>query len=104
MTIIADTRLDTAETILAQLGGREFTAMTGATHIVVLNSGVQFSFKGSAVANKCRIVLHLDDTYRIEFFKIRGADCDQIGRTRDFVYADMLQAIFTSVTGLDCTL
>jgi hypothetical protein len=89
--------------ILNQLGGRKFTAMTGACNFVAIEYGLQFSFKGSTKANKCRIALEPSDTYKVEFFRLRGGECKPVAEFEG-VYNDMLKKIFTSTTGLECTL
>lgn len=88
--------------ILRQLGGQKFVVMTGIHACCTLDNGLQFSFRGSRVANKCRITLD-NDIYTVEFFRLRAGKCIPIQKYDD-VYADMLQNIFTSTTGLDCTL
>ncbi len=94
--------MSVATTILAQLGSQQFVAMIGAYHLVGLDNGLQFSFKGCKIANKCRITLdHISDTYAMEFFKVGKFDYDQKGKTLENVYASALQSIFASVTGLD---
>jgi hypothetical protein len=39
----------------------------------------------------------------VEFFKLRAGMCKLIDKTEG-AYNDMLQDLFTSATGLDCTL
>ena len=97
------TDLQVTTDILNQLGGRKFVLMTGAYNHTASPDGVQFSFKGSTIANKCRITLLPSDTYRVEFFKIRAGKCKPVAKFDD-VYNDMLQDIFTATTGLYCIL
>ena len=88
--------------IYEQLGKGRFVAMTGAFHLVRLDNGLQFSFKGCKDANKCRITLTPRDTYLVEFFKFspRLGDAALVKEFED-VYADTLQTVFTHYTGLD---
>jgi hypothetical protein len=46
------------------------------------------------------VILDADDTYTVEFWKVRGINAKQV-RTVDQVYADNLQHVFTTYTGLD---
>ncbi len=97
--------MNVATTILTQLGGQQFIAMTGAYHLVGLDDGLQFSFKGCKFANKCRITLdRISNTYSMEFFKVDNYAYDQKGKTLECIYASALQSNFTEATGLDCTL
>jgi len=95
--------LELAREILKQLGGHKFVVMTGARDIVACDNGLQFGFRGCTKTNKCRITLDPMDTYKMEFFRIRAGEC-KLFAEREGVYNDMLQGIFTSTTGLDCTL
>jgi len=89
--------------IYNQIGGRKFAVMTGVKQFIGLDNGIAFQFKGSKVANSCHIILTPADTYTVEFFKIRGMDF-KTTKTYENIYADQLQAIFTSYTGLDTSL
>lgn len=46
-----------------------------------------------------RVRLEHDDSYTVDFFRLKGVDCNPLERFRD-VYADQLRAIFTKVTGM----
>lgn len=95
--------LTVAKTILDQLGGRKFLAMTGAKNLIGGPSSLSFSLPGNPgfVANginRVRITHNAEDLYDIEFGKVRGskytviltvpADCDS------------LRPVFTRITGL----
>lgn len=94
-----------AQTILAHLGGNKFAAMTGAKQLVAGENFLQFSIGRGAInkANKVKIILGADDLYTVEFWKLRGVNCDRISST-DGVYADRLAAVFTEATGFDTRL
>lgn len=92
-----------AGTILNQLGGRRFVAMTGAHSILNLGNGLQVKFKGSKRANTVRIELDANDLYTVRFYKIKGLDCVEIDSV-ELVHAFDLQRLFTRVTGLDVVL
>lgn len=94
--------MQVAQTILQQLGGNRFIAMTGARDFVGLANGLQFSLPQRLCtnkANKARVILAADDTYTLEFFSIRGVNVKAISE-HAMVYADNLAALFTEQTGL----
>jgi len=93
----------TAETILAQLGGNRFIAMTGSSQFFSLESGLQFKLaRNESGANKCRIVL-VGDMYTVTFYAIRGIACRVVSET-EMVYASDLRDMFTRTTGMDTSL
>jgi hypothetical protein len=89
-----------AETILAQLGGRRFTSMTGAKDIYAIKSGVQFKVgRNCKGVNKVRITLNAADTYDMQFLFVRGMTV-KVKSSTEGIYADQLQVAFTEHTGL----
>lgn len=91
-----------AQTILDQLGGRKFMAMTGVKQFLGDTDSITFGWPSTATknkANKCRITLNSLDLYDLEFFRIRGGDCKEVGSDQN-VYAEDLQRVFTAATGL----
>lgn len=98
---------------IEQLGGRKFIAMTGSKNF--LRGEVSETnpkpwlrmdlSKNNAGANRLKITLEANDTYTLEFYKMiicrKTFDC-KISNQQTFegVYSDMLQNIFTQVTGL----
>ena len=100
------TDLAVADMILAQLGGRRFSAMTGARDFLGGPDALQFSIpRNASKANKVRIVLAGDDTYTVEFWSVRrhGLDCRQVYGLAG-VYCDQLREIFEAQTGLRTSL
>lgn len=97
--------MTTAQTILAQLGGSRFVAMTGAKDL--LNGGNSLMFRigrgAKNKANKVRVTLTDRDDYTVEFFNQRGLDLKVISE-RSMVYADNLREVFTAETGMYCSL
>ena len=97
-----------AQTILEQLGGRRFLAMTGAKNLLGDENSLQFQlprdpgFVKDGITN-VRIELVASDTYALTFFKVRGIKIIEIAKDTD-VYADMLRRVFTERTALECTL
>ena len=89
-----------AATILSQLGGNRFIAMTGAKNLVSGNGTLGFKIgRNSGKCNHVRITLNSNDTYKIEFINVRKMEFKTTSEFND-VYADQLQSIFTEVTGL----
>lgn len=94
-----------ANTILSQLGGSRFVAMTGAKNLVGSASALQFDIGRGATnkANKVRVTLGADDLYTVEFFHYRSLNLKPVG-SREGVYADNLRAVFTDATGMETSL
>ena len=95
--------LRVAQTILEQLGGRRFIAMTGASELVGGTDYLMFRLPGGLAKNginKVKITLDWTDTYIVETMRLGPVACEIIEQS-DFVYADSLQNVFTSLTGLD---
>lgn len=95
--------LQVANTILAQLGGNKFLAMTGAKNLVGGDDTLRFKIPLSNGINHVSITLDCDDTYRITFGKFRKLEL-RIVHSQGTVYADQLQTLFTDQTGLDTRL
>jgi len=106
-----------AQTILEQIGGNKFIAMTGASHFIDDGNTLRMNLaKNMSKANRLYITLDFDDTYTMHFFYYRpvGWKVDHKKRAvtkrpeimKDVykisgVYFDQLQDIFTQVTGMD---
>lgn len=94
-----------ANTILQQLGGNKFKVMTGAHNFLYGtdksgNPFLQFKIKGCRRVSWCKITLTPQDLYDMEFSKLYNLDVKTVDK-KEGLYCDMLQDIFTSVTGLD---
>lgn len=90
------TNLEVARTILAQLGGGRFTAMTGAREFV----GGEFTLRFKVPRKGyCLVTLTPADVYTVTFFKVVKGAVRTTKEVRD-VYAEDLQEIFTEATGL----
>jgi hypothetical protein len=88
-----------AQTILEQLGGRQFILLTGAKDFVGGENFLQFRFgRGEGM----RITLNGSDTYDVDHYVIRGMDVKDKGR-EEGLYCDMLQDMFERRTGLYVT-
>ena len=101
-----------ANTILEQLGGQKFIAMTGANHFVADGNTLRMALpKNASKANRLYITLDATDTYTMHFFKYTAGrlnmktfawteDKTVEVKTISGVFWDSLQAIFTEVTGM----
>lgn len=99
-----------AQTILEQLGGRQFAVMTGAKNLTSHSEGegclgaLSFRIPGSGGFTKgginyVKVTLTPSDVYKCEFGKIRGRTYTVVSTAED-VYCDMLQDTFLEHTGL----
>jgi len=91
-----------ASTILSQLGGNKFLAMTGAKNLMDHGDGLSLKFPKpqDRKVNYLKVSLGALDTYRVEFGYIRGLNYTE-KESFSMVFADQLQSLFTDVTGLD---
>lgn len=97
--------MQAAKTILQQLGGNRFIAMTGAKNCLSDGNSLSFRLPSSPNFTKdginyVKITLTPADEYNMEFGKIRGHSY-KIIKTVEGVYWDSLQELFTEYTGLD---
>ncbi|MCW8332035.1 hypothetical protein MD588_24900 [Photobacterium sp. SDRW27] len=99
--------LTVAKTILGQLGGNRFVAMTGAKQFVAIEApGLQFDLPKDSCFTKqavCRVQVRLDpcDTYTVLAFSKKRGQLDFLEVSRQSgVYCDMLEDVFTDMTGL----
>ena len=90
-----------ANTLLQQLGGGKFIAMTGAKNLMVDQKEKSLHMrigKNSKGINHVKITLMPDDTYKMDFGRIRKLDY-KVVRSVTGVYAEALRDVFTEVTG-----
>ena len=95
-----------AQTILQQLGGNRFIAMTGAKNLTVGDYGNGLGFKiGRNAGRVSHVQIHLDasDTYTVKFLAVRKFAVREI-ESASFVYADQLRPMFERVTGMATSL
>ena len=90
--------MEIAKTILQQLGGNKFIAMTGAKNFGILNNGygIGFSIPRTNRVKYIRIYLNSMDTYDVEFLNTKF----ELIIKRFNIYCDQLQNVFTAQTGL----
>lgn len=102
-----------ATTILEQLGGHKFTAMTGSKNFMDDGDTLRMTLaKNQSKANRLYITLNGLDAYDLHFFNYTPAKFNpktlawkdekivEIETVTD-VYAVDLQRVFTRVTGMD---
>ena len=101
-----------ATTILNQLGGNKFIAMTGAKNFFTNGNDLCFNIgKNMSNANRVQIVLDGDDTYTMKFIKFTNGRFTknyekyidskvEILKEIPGVYCDGLKEMFTEHTGL----
>lgn len=91
---------------MQQIGGKRFAIMTGSRNFMNLGDGVRMNLaRNKTSANRLAITLDKGtDTYRMQFYRMTVSKHFEV-KTKDIavyegVYCDMLEEIFTSVTGL----
>jgi len=100
-----------ARTILMQLGGKRFIAMTGASSFSsgMFEAGPGLSFRLPTKSTKdrimgVRIVLTPADLYTVEFLRLgkdaEGLTAVEVVSKSEGVYCDMLADVFEEATGL----
>ena len=96
-----------AKTILEQIGGRRFAAMTGSKDFTDMGNGLRMSLarnKTSAnrldiiLRRRCRPLQYAFLPQDVQQKDIREQDKDI--ETHEGIYCDMLEEMFTMVTGL----
>ena len=104
-----------ASTILAQLGGNKFLAMTGAKNLTADGSALMFKLPkrfAKRGIDYVKITLNAMDLYDVELFHLNtlahhiktGQPMARLVTKCDGVYAEMLRDVFTTQTGLDTSL
>lgn len=97
-----------ARTILVQLGGSRFLAMTGARNLIADDRALSFHLPrglSSQRIDRVSIVLDPSDTYTVRFgrWHSRRLEIDWLTE-HSGVYADHLRTTFTASTGLATSL
>jgi hypothetical protein len=102
----SNTGAQVAKTIISQLGGNKFIAMTGSKNFAygTNDSGNDYISmhltRNAAKAKFLIVTLTPSDTYNMEFIKIDKELNRTVVAQKEGVYCDMLQDIFTNITGL----
>lgn len=110
-TVEAQINREIANTILAQLGGNKFLAMTGSHQLTYSSKERYLQMKlrrNASGAQYLKITLEPNDVYTMEFFKVKTkresgfvVDYERVEVKKiEYVYEDGLQPLFTSITEL----
>lgn len=101
---MAEKDKEIAKTILQQLGGNRFIAMTGAKNFTVGDNELIFRIpKSKKKINLVKIKLTSEDLYDMEFGKIEKFEYKVVDKT-PHLFFDQLQDVFTERTGLNTSL
>jgi hypothetical protein len=104
---MTNTTQTVAATILQQLGGSRFVAMTGARNLVESGRALTLTINGRTAdgraVNRVGITLSLRDTYVVQTYFVRGLAVRPIDERCDF-YCDQLRGVFETLTGLRTSL
>ena len=93
-----------AKTILQQLGGNRFIAMTGAKNFGSSRNSLQFKIgRNSKSISHVIITLKSSDLYDVEFIRMRGTSRKVVKKVKG-VYADQLGTMFKKYTGMNVRL
>lgn len=91
--------MTTPETILQQLGGNKFVAMTGAnTFVAGWNKLTMKLTRNQSAATHLTIALQANDLYSVTFWKLRGVKVSTVIVFEDTEAAYLVE-VFTQVTG-----
>lgn len=93
--------MQVAQTILKQLGGNKFLAMTGAYNLGGSKDSLSMKLRrNKSKSNYLVITLNADDTYSMTFkkFSMRTGKIEVIKEYAS-LYWDQLQEFYTDVTG-----
>ena len=92
--------MSVALTILEQLGGNRFVAMTGAKSLVKGSDSLTFRLgRNKSKANLIQITLTEADEYDMTFYKLRGIDLQVVDAVSG-LYVENLVECFENKTGL----
>lgn len=101
MTLHLSALPEVPATILSQLGGQRFKAMTGAKEFVYGPNLLQFRVgRNSNSVTKVRVELMPTDLYAMTFYRGAGLNLREYTKSVGLC-AERLQEVFTRNTGLD---
>ena len=93
-----------ARTILEQIGGKRFAVMTGSRDFVDMGNGLRMSLaRNKTSANRLDIIYDAGTDmrfYRKTFSKKNFESKAKDIETHEGIFFDMLEEVFTQVTGL----
>lgn len=92
--------MNVAQTILSQLGGSVFIALTGASNFVGSENSLSMKIGRNAKGvTHVKITLNDADTYDVKYFSVRAMKITTKAESTG-IYCDMLQKDFEANTGL----
>jgi len=98
-------RMRVAKTILEQLGGHTFRAMTGARNMAGDENSLSMRIgRNSSNSNYLKITLNSMDTYDMKFCKLTRKFEEKSVTEYNNIYNDLLADQFTAHTGMYTTL
>ena len=96
-----------ARTILEQIGGKRFAVMTGSRDFVDMGNGLRMSLaRNKTSANRLDIIYDAGtDLYNMRFYRKTFSKKTIESKSKDVevhegIFFDMLEEVFTQVTGL----
>ena len=96
-----------AKTILQQIGGKRFSTMTGSHDFIDMGNGLRMSLaRNKTSANRLDIIYDAGaDLYNMRFYRRTFSKKTFESKEKDIavhegIYCDMLEEMFTMVTGL----
>ena len=93
--------MSVAKTILKQLGGNKFAAMTGAKNFVDCGDALAMRIgRNSSNSNYLKITLNSMDTYDMKFCKLTRKFEEKSVTEYKNVYNDLMRGTFTAHTGM----
>jgi hypothetical protein len=96
--------MDVANTILEQLGGRQFALLTGSKNFLATENGLRMNVGRNAKGvNVLEVRLEPTDTYTVVAYRRAGGELIEV-ETSSQVYCDTLKDTFEGLTGLYTTL
>ena len=96
-----------ARTLLEQIGGKRFAVMTGSRDFVDMGNGLRMSLaRNKTIANRLDIIYDAGtDHYNMRFYRKTFSKKNFESKAKDIethegIFFDMLEEVFTQVTGL----
>ena len=93
--------MSVARTILSQLGGNKFCAMTGAKNLVDCGDALAMKIgRNKTSSNYLKITLNLMDLYDVRFSRVSPMGGERSVTEYNNVYNDSLVDVFEKHTGM----
>ena len=93
--------MSVARTILSQLGGNKFAAMTGAKNFVDCGDALSMRIgRNKTSSNYLKITLNMMDLYDVRFSRVTKMGSERSVTEYNNVFCDSLVEVFESHTGM----